>query len=503
MRLFLEFDRSQDTVQRHRLTYAFRLFCAVYNHIPILDPRQAPGADLCLSYGLPALTEAAKKTFYLSNLYQPRTPEIPAPRPTRVRIGAEETVLFHLPQEGNSPDWLGEIFEWTSCADEYSITARDAVGRIPFSSSIFARYSLDERRPYAAVAMFLLQSAIRALVPESPVKAPAPAGVSHAVVCSHDVDFISSGRCSSIWRLMKNSIISLRESPKLAANIGAHALSVAVGGNDPLQNIDRLAQWEQACGVAASFFFIPRHRHRRDANYRVEQESVVQLMQRLQAMGMEMGVHGSYTSLETDNGLREEFDSLRQLGFRPYGGRQHWLRYTLDRLIPAVERAGAQYDASVGWHDRVGFRAGACFPYPPYNFAEERPARFLEFPLTVMDQALPGRRGDANAAIERLLATSHAYGWGGISVLWHPAAFGAGQLPFGIGQAFFDSVNARQRLGDAWLSAADVLSLVQARYAKAGLIDRDWGSRRINVDKGTTSSIVSKTLGRRVQSALP
>jgi hypothetical protein len=503
MRLFLEFDRSQDTVQRHRLTYAFRLFCAVYNHIPVLDPRQSPGADLFLSYRPADLTRAQKKTFYLGNLYRARAPEIPAPRPTEIRTATEETVLFHLPREGNSPDWLGEIFEWTSCADEYSIVARDAVGRIPFSSSVFARYSLDERRPYAAVAMFLLESEIRALVSESPAKAPPPAGVSHAVVCSHDVDFISSGRTSSVWRLMKNSMISLRESPRLAASIGAHALSVAVGGNDPLRNIDRLAQWEQACGVGASFFFIPRHRHRRDANYRIEHESVVQLMQRLQAMGMEIGVHGSFTSLETDNDLRDEFDKLRQFGFLPHGGRQHWLRFTLDRLIPAVERAGARYDASVGWHDRVGFRAGACFPYPPYNFAEERPARFLEFPLAVMDQALPAGRDDAHAVIERLLATSHTYGWGGISVLWHPAAFGGGQLPLGIGQAFFDSVNERQRLDDVWLSAVDVLSLVQDRYAKAGLIDRDWESRRINVDKGTRSSLVSKTVGRSVQSALP
>jgi hypothetical protein len=503
MRLFLEFDRSQDTVQRHRLTYAFRLFCAVYNHIPVLDPRQAPGADLYLSYRPPDISQTAKKTFYVSNLYRPRAREIPAPRPTRVRIATEETVLFHLPAKGNSPDWLGEIFEWTSCADEYSIVARDAVGRIPFSSSIFARYSLDERRPYAAVAMFLLESAIRARAPEFPVQASPPAGISHAVVCSHDVDFIPSGRASSVWRLMKNSMISLRESPGLAANIGARALSVAVGGNDPLKNIERLAQWEQACGVAASFFFIPRHGHRRDANYRVEHESVVRLMQRLQVMGMEIGVHGSYTSLETDNGLRDEFDSLRQLGLRPQGGRQHWLRFTLDRLIPAVERAGALYDASVGWHDRVGFRAGACFPYPPYNFAEERPARFLEFPLAVMDQALPSGRDDAHAVIERLLASSHAYGWGGISLLWHPAAFGAGQLPLGIGQAFFDSASARLRLGDSWLSAADVLTLVRDRYARAGLVDREWGSRRINVDKSTTSSVVAKTVGRSVQSALP
>lgn len=503
MRLFLEFVRSQGSVQQHRLAYAFRLFCAVYNHFPILDPRKALTADLWISYKPPAAIQAQEKTLYLSNLYLPRAPEVPAPRPTTVRIGTEETALFYVPRDGRAPDWLAEIFEWTSCADEYSTTARDSVGRIPFSSSVFARYSLDERRPYAAVAMFLLQRAIRKLIPDSSAKATPPAGITHAIVCSHDVDFIPSGRFSSLWRLVKNSLISLRESRELAAEIANRALSVAVGGDDPFENIDWLARQEQTSGITASFFFISRRRHRRDADYNIEHTNVVELMQRLQSMGMEIGVHGSYNSLDSESGLYEEFDSLRQFGFHGLlGGRQHWLRFTLDRLIPAVERAGARYDASVGWHDRVGFRAGACFPYPPYNFAEERPARFLEIPLAAMDQALSGQ-ADAPAVIEHMLATSRAYGWGGISLLWHPAAFGGGQLPIAIGQTFFDLAEARGQSGDKWLSGADLLRVVQNRYANSGLLDQYSGTGQINVDEDTGSPKVAEKFGRTVQAALP
>jgi len=73
---------------------------------------------------------------------------------------------------------------------------------------------------------------------------------------------------------------------------------------------------------------------------------------------------------------------------------------------------------------------------PPYNFAEERPARFLELPLAIMDQALPPKAEEAFREVAKLLATSRTYGWGGISLLWHPEAFGGGQLPIGIGRTF-------------------------------------------------------------------
>jgi len=171
--------------------------------------------------------------------------------------------------------------------------------------------------------------------------------------------------------------------------------------------------------------------------------------------------------------LNREFGRLRRLGFHPAGGRQHWLRFTLAHLIPALERAGAEYDCSLGWSDRPGFRAGACFAFPPYDFKNERPARLLEFPLVMMDQALQECNPDGQTRIQsatRILATSRAYGWGGISVLWHPTAFGGGQLPEDIGELFWRLLDLRSETNDVWTSAAQFLSLFQERYRRVGLL---------------------------------
>ena len=505
MKIALEFIPTQPPEHQSRLRYAFQLFCAIYGHEPVLDGRKTDTADLRITYSSDFAMRSDRRVLRLHNGYRLLRPlTSPAPQPASFSEGGQTTVLFYPPENSAEPDWLTEIFEWTSCAHEYSVTARDSVGRIPFEESVFARYKLDERRSYAALAMWFLQHAICKLFPAARERARAlEGGLNHAIVCSHDVDFISLSYLSTLFRLAKNSVIALlQKSPILAFGVAARTLRFAFGGINPVGNVERLARLEQASGVTSSFNFIVRHGHRRDANYRIENPTVIALAKRLESMGMEIGVHGSYTSLDTDSGLAEEFAVLQKCGFRPLGGRQHWLRFTLDRLIPAVERAGALFDTSLGWQNRIGFRAGACFPFPPYSFANERPATFLELPLAVMDQALPAKENQAFGDVAELLATSRTYGWGGISLLWHPEAFGGGQLPMGIGRAFCDLVNLRSEWKDTWISAGEFVRKVCHRYIEAGLMDRGWGENLINV-AGIAQSSVQTQRGRELHVALP
>ncbi len=475
MRLFLEFVPEQPAVHRQRLTYAFRLFCAIYDHEALVDPIQAHTADVWLTYRHD-MARAAGRTLSLSNLYTPRSPQFPAPSPTRFQLDDEHTVLFYAPEYGTRPDWLAEIFEWVSCADEYSVTARDSVGRIPFSKSYVGRHGLNVRQPYAAVGMHMLQRALCELVPSCGQQPVCPVGLCrHFVVNTHDVDFFPLDRFSSVKRLTKNAVASLllAKSPQLAFSQVGHALDAVITAHNALDQMPALLSGESKRSAGASFFFLTSNRHRRDANYKLEHPQIVQLVRDLVGRGMEVGVHGSYTSLDEPDQLRREFIRLRNVGFYPAGGRQHWLRFTIDRLIPALERAGAVYDASLGWSNQIGFRAGACFAFPPYDFEHERAATFVEFPLVLMDQALQERERDEEsryAAAAELLATSRRYGWGGISVLWHPTAFGGGQLSPDIGRVFWKLLDCREKWNEAWTSGAAFASTIHERYCRVGLL---------------------------------
>jgi len=465
MRIALQFVPEQSPAHRARLEYAFRLFCTVYGHRPLIGLH--PGADIVLGYA-PDITQ--QPALCLTNGYVVRPTALPAPEPIPYeRIGIN-TVLFHEPLPGREPDWLGEIFEWVSCADEYSIGEHDGAGRVPFSSSYIGRHRLDPCVPYAAVAMHFLQMGIERVCPRcSQERQRSRAFLTHMVVNTHDIDFLGGHKTDSSYRLAKNAVISflLRHSPKAAANQAAHAVSVAMGGKDPLDQIPRLAAREFDKSITSSYYVLCRHGHRRDGNYHVGEPGAVEMMRHLPE-GMEIGVHGSYCSLEDSDGLAVEFDRLRELGFNPIGGRQHWLRFTMQKLVNAVRQAGAAYDASLGWPDVIGYRAGACFAFPPYDFEREAAAPFLEVPLAVMDQSVSHRSG--MAAIRDLLKTSRRYAWGGISVLWHPTAFGGGQFSENVGNAFWELLEEGLQEGDTWLSGASFVRTVWNRYAGAGLL---------------------------------
>lgn len=480
MRIHLELPIDASSVLSARITYAFRLFCAIYGHEPFVNRTGHPTVDVVISY-LTRAGHSAQPAVLLTNGYRARDPHQPAPSPIHYTDGTNHTLLHYAPLNGRSPDWLGEIFEWVSCADEYSVTRYDEVDRPLFSATYAGAHGISTHVPYAAIAMQCLQRQICRAVPRAEEKPRAPEGLgtslsAHYIIPTHDVDYFSVSRLHAINRLARNAVISsvLANRPILGMRQAMHAARIAAGtAEDPLDTIAVLAHEERRRGIAATYNFLVRHAHRLDATYTIDHEGVVPTMHWLQSQGMEIGLHGSYTCLDTPLGFNHELDAMRAHGFHPQGVRQHWLRYTLDRLIPAVERAGLRYDTSIGWSARVGFRAGACFAFPPYNFAEERPAAFLEIPLVMMDQALRSPHNSVEEMLvvaEQALSESRRFGWGGISVLWHPTAFGSGWLPSEIGDIFWRLADARSDLGDRWMTAAEFTEAIGHRYVEVGLL---------------------------------
>jgi hypothetical protein len=480
MRVYLEFLPEQGNTQRARLGYAFSLFCAIYGHRKI-STAEAYSADVWISYCPENTKPTPKPTLRLANLYKPRSVYEPAPPPRTFERDRERTFLFYSPISSGEPDWLAEVFEWVSCADEYSIQRRDSAGRIDFRDSYAGRHRLDIGVPYAAVAMRYLHNALCKCIPGQAFEQKYDSGWStHFLINTHDVDILPAGYLGSLRRLLKYALISMLvfKSVKHAAVQTAQALSMAAGGANPLDQMPNLVRTELRNGLGATYFFIARHDHRRDANYRITDPDVEILLESVARQGMEVALHGSYNSLDYPESLASEFSTLREQGLQPLGNRQHWLRFTLDRLIPAVERSGALYDSSLGWNT-IGFRAGACFPFPPYNFDCERPATFLEIPLAVMDQG-PLRGGRPEKAwfddIARILSNSRRYGWGGLSLLWHPTAFGGGQLPREIERVFQRLVEHREEWNDTWISCIDLVRSVYRRYVNVDLLPQEYGS---------------------------
>jgi hypothetical protein len=467
----LEFSGEPPSRLRARIDYAFRAYCALFG----FEPTDADSAATVVYGGEPRRDGRLWAAARYAERLDPARP--PAPIWTEIEIPLagggrrRHRVPAFLGGEARV-DWLGEIFLWLSGTLESGAVAADGAGRLPHAETPAGRYGLDPEVPYATLAMLALNEDLRRQAgggawPERP-QPPWP-GSRHAVVATHDLDFLPLSRGDAARRFGKNLAIALvhHRDPRLLGTLLGTGLRAAAGRRRLFPPVVDLARRERAADRSSTFTVLCRRAHRRDGNYELEEPAVLALLSELRGLGMEIAVHGSYRSLEREGGLADEYARLRSAGFPPLGGRQHWLRYRDGSLFEELGRAGARYDCSVGFPDRIGFRAGASFAYVPYDLRRERPFGLLEFPLAVMDVALyAGGRGGWVERSRRLLDRSRELAWGGISVLWHDTVVAGSQLPRELGDAYWQLPAP----GDLWGAAEQVLEPVWRRYHRAGLL---------------------------------
>ena len=153
------------------------------------------------------------------------------------------------------------------------------------------------------------------------------------------------------------------------------------------------------------------------------------LVRELDELGLEVGLHASYTCLADERLLADERAELaRLLGGPIAGNRHHYLRLPWHDGIRALDRLGFSYDSTLGYAERPGPRAGLSFPFRPWDVAAGAPLRILELPLVLMDATLAEERylglspEEAWVEVERVLDHLHDVG-GCASVLWHNDRF--------------------------------------------------------------------------------
>ena len=108
-----------------------------------------------------------------------------------------------------------------------------------------------------------------------------------------------------------------------------------------------------------------------------------------------------------------------------WGGRMHFLRWQWPTTAHGWEQAGFNYDSTLGYADRPGFRCGTCHPYLMFDPVAQRPLQLIQRPLIVMECSVIAERylglgygPEALALIQKLRRRSSAMG-GQFTLLWH------------------------------------------------------------------------------------
>jgi len=272
------------------------------------------------------------------------------------------------------------------------------------------------------------------------VEIPAtPAGWSLIACLTHDIDFASLRQHRldhTMWGFLYRATVGatrrfvrgrltrsqLFQSWRAAASLPFVHLGWARDFWEPFA-------WYLAVerGLPSTYFLIPfkgragdrvdaRHAARRAAAY--DLSDLAPSTPKLRDAGCELGVHGIDAWHDAGMG-RDERRRLSDLTGEPtIGIRMHWLLRD-EHTVRALEAAGYDYDASLGYNETLGYRSGTAQVFKPLEAQA-----LLEIPLHIQDGALffPHNLDlGADEAWTRCAAhLEHARTAGGVvTVLWH------------------------------------------------------------------------------------
>jgi len=258
-----------------------------------------------------------------------------------------------------------------------------------------------------------------------------PRGHRFAACLTHDIDRIVE--CP--WRERLRQYAALRDSATpsqimhwSAAFVGYGARALVGAGNRAPYDV--WLEEEGKRGFHSTFYVLPERLVQctpHDHYYRYQDRvmhagkniSFTEATRKVNDLGWEIGLHGSYLSAFDELILRSDKEQVENmLGHPVFSVRQHFLRFNID-VTPGIQAsAGFSVDSTLGYGKTIGCRAGMAFPY----FWPEMD--LLEIPLIIHDVALLRNSQHPHnlpAAIERAEALiRRVAGAGGVVTLsWH------------------------------------------------------------------------------------
>ncbi len=313
-------------------------------------------------------------------------------RPLFCRSGADQLECF--------VDLPASVLFSLCRVEETQQLRTDAHSRFSSGMSVARRDGFLDR-PIVDECGLALAQALEALVPGwRPKRRLLRAKVSHDVddVGMHTWLRPVRGRAQRAW-LMRTAWSALPFDLRSAIKLGVQAhnplpgvalllRTLAPGQPSCLGLVQTVADAALERALDSAVFWKASRLGPFDSGYDPRADRVRSMIGRLRERGVENGVHPGYQTFRCPQELQAEVQILRTvLGEQQLGGRQHYLRWCPETWVD-WENCGLAYDNTVGFADRVGFRAGTCIPYRPWLWWLNREARLLEIPLLIMDTTL-------------------------------------------------------------------------------------------------------------------
>lgn len=311
--------------------------------------------------------------------------------------------------------------------EETVVSTRDQHDRFSAGTSVAYKQGFLDR-PIVDEYALILQAWLKVLRPGFE-----PLVSKYRVKLSHDVD--DARHFSFPYRLARALVVTLRDQGSIF-QYGQRFISL-LRAPDPLTGICKLADLSEQYGLKSAFYFQAAECDKKyDRGYDLTSSWIEECVNDLRKRGHEIGFHpGYYTFGDSTRFIMEKEQVERDLNQTVFGGRQHFLRFSVPQTWRIWEKAGMEYDSTLGFADHEGFRCGTCRPFSPFDLEQNRELDLIEVPLLIMDGTLYQYRNLTPEQGQEIILqlAQRCYQVNGVfTLLWHNTSLG------GYWQPWFD-----------------------------------------------------------------
>ena len=321
-------------------------------------------------------------------------------------------IAFHF-------DFITLPFVMLSRAEELSSTVHDSHGRFLFKGSLADKYNFIDI-PIVDEYALLIRSIVKKEFPDLHI---VPRNTNF--ISTHDIDLISRfGKAFTNLHTLAADLLKYRSWTQFRTSLAQYHACRRDELKDPyLLAVEMLLEKDLAAKRKSLFFIKSLRAGEDDATYDIFGTQAAHLIRTVKERGGEIGLHGSYPSIDNPNSFIKEKRYLENVTEQPVGqGRQHFLRFDVKTTPQLWQHAGLTDDYTLGFAEREGFRCGTCHPYPLYDLQNDVPMNVTEHPLIAMDGTfLQYQKIQPTSALQKIqqLQATCAAAEGDFILLWH------------------------------------------------------------------------------------
>ncbi len=393
---------EKDSIERLILSHNFSQKKITFNHIP-------------------ALWKIGEAKFGITTVNN-----IPAP-------ALEENITNLITLNGNSfninYDIYGLAYFMLTRAEEIGTKNLDEHNRFPAISSHAYKHNYLER-PIVDEWFYILRNTCLQIWPDITLNTH-----KFQTLLSHDVDDISRYAFGSWKRMIRFSLedfVALRFKSALVAPIIYYNSKYKLNKNDPYNTFDWIMDMSEKHKLKSAFYFIcGRTDPSKDALYNFDAPIIKFILKNIANRGHEIGIHPSYKTYKDASKFNAEVDRFKKL-MRKYnllennfGGRMHYLRWSMPQTLNLWNNSGATYDSTLGYAEKAGFRCGTCHEYPAFDIVNQKQLNVNIRPLIAMEITIMHKQysglGTGEVALKKFSTLKNECKKvnGNFTLLWH------------------------------------------------------------------------------------